>query len=94
MIKEDVPTHTSVDRIYQNDVQSAQLKHLSTKVRCSRLTNPMIKHLAQRPSHTRPPRLFPIDSVHGLVQEQTDPPSVAGRCVDDGSDVGIDSRSC
>jgi hypothetical protein len=53
----------------------------------------MIKHLPQRPSHTRPPRLFPIDSVHGLVQEQTDTPSVPDRCIDDGLDVGIDSRS-
>ena len=53
----------------------------------------MIKHLPQRPSHTCPPRLFPIDSVHGLVQEQTDTPSIPGSYVDDVSGVGIDSRS-
>jgi hypothetical protein len=55
------------------------------QVRHSRLTNPMIKHLPQGPSHARPPRLLPIDSVHGLVQEETDSPSVPGRCVDDAS---------
>lgn len=53
----------------------------------------MIKHLPQRSGHTRPPRLFPIDSVHGLVQEQTDPPSVPGRYVDDRSGEGIEPRS-
>jgi hypothetical protein len=53
----------------------------------------MIKHFPQRSSHTRPPRLFPINSVHGLVQEQTDTPPVAGRCNDDRSGVGIELRS-
>jgi hypothetical protein len=51
----------------------------------------MIKHLPQRSSHTRPPRLLPIDSVHGLVQEETDSPSIPGRCVD--GDFGIESRA-
>ena len=37
----------------------------------------MIEHLAQGSCHPCPPRLFPIDGVHGLVQEESDPPSTS-----------------